>query len=435
MILKIACLFIIVVATNSYNWGVQRRIIKSSNQVNKIICTRSKLVENLSFGKLYAVSKSKQYQPKNENKFLKVISKLWSATFGWLISGLVFFVRSILGKNVKSDTGDIDETIENIREIAEIENFAEVVEPVDDVISVTVANEFVEELTIPPKAMDKQQLAAARKIVERKLEELKKTTSPVASSNVVTTVSTIAAEPVQVVNLIPSEETVSLGTIDAVVTSPVASTVALTTTSEASTDGEQVATSQDIRNSFPEVLSEKLDDQTYMSYQFGSIDPYAVFGNDYSKSAEETVSVASVVDSAAKVQTEDTWGKIKAAGKSGLIAYTLTELSFWAIVPILVVAYESLHNGAALDLADKSQQVSSTSVDLTLFVPYFVLHAINYRCFNISCRVLVYLGDCIQPVCWISHIRSLGRPCAHRACLGSDPFRGGEYHSQVSFQN
>lgn len=361
MSLKTACLIFIVVATvNSYHWTI--RSIKSSNHANKIIFsstgTRSNLVEKLSFRKFYAVSKSKQYQPKNENKLLKVISKLWSATFGWLISGLVYFVRSILGKNVKSDSSDIDQTIENIREIAEIENFTEVVEPVDDVISVTVANEFVEEMTIPPKAMDKKELAAARKIVERKLEELKKTTSQVASSNVVTTVSTVV-ESVPVVNIIPSVEAVSLDTSDVTKTSLVATSIvadALATTSEASTDDGE-ATTHDIRNSFPEVLSEKLDDQTYMSYQFGSIDPYAVFGNDYSKPAEETLSVASVVDSAAKVQTEDTWGKIKAAGKSGLIAYTLTELAFWAIVPILVVAYESLNNGVAFDLADKSQQV------------------------------------------------------------------------------
>ena len=392
MSFKTICLFTILAAVNSYNWGIHRinHGIKKSNPVNNIIFSiGSKSMERHSVFNSYAVSKSKQFQPRNENIVLKIISKFWSATFGWLISGFVLLVRSILVKSVKKNSSDIDEKIEYIREIAEIEHFDEEVQPADDIISVTVANEFVEELSIPPKAMDKEKLAAARKIVERKLEELKKTASPVAPSNVFTTISSVP----ETSSPIFSGEVAATEIITPSPASPVVSN-ALTTTSEAITVTEgdaPVATSQDIRSSFPEVLSEKSDDQTYMTYQVGSVDPYAVYGNDYSKSADEVLGVTAV-DSAAKVQAEDTWGKIKAAGKSGLIAYTLTELSFWAIVPILVVAYESINKGtAAFDLADQANQVHCD------------IHMLSS-----SCPILMYSTSHINAICIIvSIVRSI----------------------------
>lgn len=49
------------------------------------------------------------------------------------------------------------------------------------------------------------------------------------------------------------------------------------------------------------------------------------------------------------------WDKIKSAGQSGIIAYVLTELAFWAILPVCVIAYQRL-TGESVDLSQTNEQ-------------------------------------------------------------------------------
>ena len=282
---------------------------------------------------------------------------MWSVSIGWLISNLLYLFRSILGRG-KADKTDIDEKIETIKEIAESEAFLEPEEVGETVISVTVTNEFEDEQNVQPKSLDKKQLAAARKVVERKLEELKKIPSPkvpVATASVIESSISETTKTAPVVEI--STVTPSLSSA----ASPSASVIEAAETLP--TENETKA--ENILNSFPAVVSEKTDDHTYMSYRFGAVDPYAVFGSTENSRRSTSTSLSAVsedlpliaAESSASESEDDSWSKVKKAGTSGIIAYTLTELSFWATVPLLVIGYQYFNNAENLDLSDPAQQV------------------------------------------------------------------------------
>jgi len=310
----------------------------------------------------------KKSTPKAESNILvSVFSKLWSITFGLFFSKIFQLIKIVLPNKDKSNTSNIDETIESIKEIAEQEKLEINEEREDNVISVTIANEFTDEVAYAPKTMDKKELAAARKIVERKLEELKNKTVTKPVSDITVTPALIE----NVVEIVPEVVVEVVPTVSSIV-STVVESVPETVTVPITVEAETVPIpppAQDILNSFPAVVSEKSDDHTYMSYRFGAVDPHAVLENDSNNSADSTqngvVSTSSGTSTAknAVVKTvDDSWSKVKAAGRSGVIAYTLTELSFWAIAPILVVFYQALNSGAAINLSDSDQQTKIFSL-------------------------------------------------------------------------
>lgn len=304
---------------------------------------------------------------KDNNIIVSIFSKLWSITFGFLFSKIFQLIKIVLPNKDKSNTTDIDEAIESIKEIAEQEKLAINEEREDNIISVTIANEFSDEVAYAPKAMDKKELAAARKVVERKLEELKSkaVTKPVAANFVAPAVIE------KVITVVPEVKPEVVTTVSSIVSTTVESvpTIAPLIINETETVTSPPPAQDNILNSFPAVVSEKSDDHTYMSYRFGAVDPYAVLESDSNTSVDTpqngvmtTSTTTSTSTNAAVKAVDDSWNKVKAAGRSGVIAYTLTELSFWAIAPVLVVLYQTLNSDAAINLSDGDQQAKIFSL-------------------------------------------------------------------------
>jgi hypothetical protein len=261
-----------------------------------------------------------------------------------LFSKIFQLIKIVLPNKNKNKTSDIDETIESIKEIAEQEKLEINEEEEDNIISVTISNEFSNEAI--PKAMDKKDLAAARKVMERKLEELKNkaVTKTVAEPALIETVVAVVPEAKPEVEI----------AIPSVVSSEVESApLSVPLTSEAETVPPPP---QDILNSFPAVVSEKSDDHTYMSHRFGAVDPYAVLESQFADTLQNGAVTSATTISAVQAM-DDSWNKVKSAGRSGVIAYTLTELSFWTIAPVLVMLYQFINNGATINLSDSEQRV------------------------------------------------------------------------------
>lgn len=289
---------------------------------------------------------SKQIQSsKKPNIFLRIVSKIWSLTFGWIFSKIFGLFSRNQKKNISPD---IDDTIKKIKNIAKQEEKVKEDGKEDNVISVTISNNYEDEASFAPKVLDKKELAAARKVVERKLEEMKSaksapvkpaaafaTTNSVESSNILPPASAAAAADISLVANTSEVIMEPVKDVKEVVVEAVENKV------------------EELLSSFPEIVSEKADDHTYMSYQYGAVDPHSIFEfkKGSSTAAPSSSEIADVSDA------DNSWNKIKSAGRSGTIAYVITELGFWAIAPVLVMLYQFLQNGSTNALSDKEQQV------------------------------------------------------------------------------
>ena len=264
------------------------------------LSTKLKLKERI-VGKDVIVSRKK-----NILKSLKIkIQK----SFDWIKNLLLFIkeflVTSFLSKILKSNnkTGEntinSQETIDSVIAMAEKEkdiipesSTEEEFIKEENIISVIVSDDTLLNENINFNPIKQEDLEAARKVVEKKLLEIEKReiliSRPVFNPELTN---------VTVIELLPIIE----NQIE-------------------ETDGNKLI------ESFPDVVSEKTTDHTYMTHEYGPVDPYAsVDDKFYGKKSED-------------------WKKIKSAGVSGIIAYVLTELSFWILFPACVYLYESINN-------------------------------------------------------------------------------------------
>lgn len=241
-----------------------------------------------------------------------IVRTIWNSTIGLVLSFIVGTVKGVFKKKQvpsKDNPDMVSRTIESIKSIAE--NDETTVD--DETIEVTLSAVATPVIVKSDQIKEDGALAEAKEAVVRRLAEIK------VLEDSAKTKGGESHDPLPIVD-------------------------------------SYTATALDHAKQVVHFSQDSFEEETDAAIVVDSGD------NDHARVAPAKAAQGDVDTVIAAMKEEEEqgsgWEKIKSAGKSGVIAYVLTELSFWTVFPLLVVLWQKIsHQSIDLTQADEQAKV------------------------------------------------------------------------------